>query len=291
MSVNISRVVGDNSLYVYTDQNYPYAIIKLKPTISINTFDNINKYTDYLFKDYKSRNIYFLSYGNDRFKNSIVRIEKEAEQMNIFTKILCYKEEDLDSEFTDVHGEFVKNNQRGGGYWIWKPYLVKKTLQELNDNDILVYVDSGSVLNQSGLERLKEYFDIIDKSKYGILSFQLPYLEKNWTKNDIFKHFNSDQSIKDAWQLMATAFIIKKCPHSCDLVNKWYENMHNYKLIDDSPSETKNSQNFMENRHDQSIFSVLRNTYGSEIITDETSFPFIWDNFNDYPIHAKRLRF
>jgi hypothetical protein len=55
----------------------------------------------------------------------------------------------------------------------------------MDENDILVYADGGCKLNPNGLKRLNEYFDIVNKSPYGILSFQLNHLEKNWTKKDL----------------------------------------------------------------------------------------------------------
>ena len=42
---------------------------------------------------------------------------------------------------------------------------------------------------------------------------------------------------------------------------------------------------FCEHRHDQSIFSLIRKKYGTEIMFDEV------DSYNDFtPIKAKRIR-
>ena len=46
-------------------------------------------------------------------------------------------------EFWNNHSEFILANKRGYGYWLWKPYLIMKTLEQMNDNDILVYADCG----------------------------------------------------------------------------------------------------------------------------------------------------
>jgi hypothetical protein len=118
--------------------------------------------------DYK---IYFISFGNNLYKNALDRIKHQAESFNIFDDILIYNEEDLINfnEFWDKHKNFIKNNKRGYGYWIWKSYLVLKTLELMNDNDILLYADAGCSLNINGVERLKEYFEIVNNSSYGIL--------------------------------------------------------------------------------------------------------------------------
>jgi hypothetical protein len=65
-----------------------------------------------------------------------------------------------------------------------------------------------------------------------------------------------------------------------------------YHLINDSPSQTPNDISFHEPRHDQSLFSVLRKKYGSEMSDfDETWFGPNWTVSGDrYPFWSMRLR-
>jgi hypothetical protein len=84
---------------------------------------------------------------------------------------------------------------------------------------------------------------------------------------------------------MATTFILKKCNHTMKLVNEWYKYSSIYHLIDDSKSNAKNDDIFYEHRHDQSIFSLIRKKYGTEIIFNEVDF---YNNFS--PIKAKRIK-
>ena len=52
-----------------------------------------------------------------------------------------------------------------------------------------------------------------------------------------------------------------------DFVNKWYDVMTNhFHLCTDEPSSLPNHPNFKENRHDQSVFSMLSKIYGIETI-------------------------
>ena len=55
-----------------------------------------------------------------------------------------------DSEFWVKHGNFIENNKRGYGYWLWKSYIVKKQLELMKEGDILLYADSGCVMNMNG---------------------------------------------------------------------------------------------------------------------------------------------
>ena len=222
----------------------------------------------------------FITFGNEKYYNSLNRIKDEALSFNIFDKILTYNDLDLKNNFSDFwekHENFIINNKRGYGYWIWKSFLVLKTLETMNENDILVYADAGCTLNNNGIPRLNNYFETVKNSSYGILSFNIGHLEKKYTKMDIFNELDMNTNeYLNSGQLMATIFILKKCNHILKLINEWYNLSCIYHLIDDSESNIKNDETFIENRHDQSIFSLIRKKYGTEIIFDET-----WSqNFN-----------
>lgn len=229
---------------------------------------------------------YFMAFGNQKYYRSLERIKYETESSNVFDQIVIYKDTDLPDypDFWEKHSQFILSNSRGYGYWIWKPYLVLKTLEKMEENDILVYADAGCTFNHDGIPRLHEYFDMVRNSDYGILSFNLSHLQKTFTKMDLFDFLEmNDETYKQFTILMATIFIIKKCPHSVELVKKWYDVMSNhYHLIDDSPSILPNDVDYVEHRHDQSVFSLLLYKYGSIIIDDETWFP----NFDDNRVRS-----
>ncbi len=90
---------------------------------------------------------YLVAFGGptENFHWAINRICTETEQLKVFDKIIGYTEKDLmnDTDFWEKHGNFITNNARGYGFWLWKSYLTLKTMSEMNDNDILVYADAG----------------------------------------------------------------------------------------------------------------------------------------------------
>lgn len=55
----------------------------------------------------------------------------------------------------------------------------------LEEGDILVYSDGGNHFEYNALPRFEEYLSMLSLDK-PILAFQQPYLEKDWTKMDIF---------------------------------------------------------------------------------------------------------
>jgi hypothetical protein len=234
---------------------------------------------------------YFITFGSNQYVNSANRIIKEAENFKIFSSIKAYFNADLEKyeEFWNQHKNFIKQNSRGGGYWVWKSFLILETLKNIEDNDILVYCDAGCELKISGLDRLKEYFNMVNESEYGILNFELPYLEDRFTKMDTILSLDA-LNLSKTNQLLSGIIILRKCPHSVKIIEEWYKYSQNYHLINDIPSYSKNVEYFEAHRHDQSIYSILCKKYGSVIIRDET-WPFDDKNWDlKFPIWATRKK-
>ena len=239
-------------------------------------------------------NIYCASFGgpSTSYHNALQRICGEAKSFNLFTKILGYTDVYLknDTEFWSKHGNFISVNPRGYGYWLWKSYLCKKLLASINDGDIIVYADAGCTLNLQGKPRLLDYIEMCKTHESGIVSFQLTHLEQRWTKNDISQYLGASHAEMSSGQLVGGIFVLRKCKTVVDLVDKWYETGSHYNLIDDSPSLTTNDPEFRENRHDQSIWSILRKQHGSIILPDETYF-LDWNVYGaPFPFWATRKR-
>lgn len=249
--------------------------------------------------------IYFISFGDSiNYNKNKERICSEAASFQFFDKIIWYDQNDLDSSFLEKHKNFLYNNKRGFGYWLWKPQIVKQTLNLMNDNDILVYADSGCSLFPSGLERLKQYINYVNKYEVGNLSFQLNEYctEKKFNKGKLINKYNSisektialEQCNKENilnQQLMATVFILRKCDFTIKLVDKWLEECEIYDNINDSKIDSYNYEEFIDHRHDQAIFSLVRKSFGTIIIQDDTYLAYPnWYSRMDIPIHATRIK-
>ena len=238
-------------------------------------------------------NVYFVSFGGPsaKYHAALRRVCSEAARFNLFTTIFGYTDIYLknDSEFWNKHSRFITNNPRGYGYWLWKSHLCKRTLDKLNDGDVMIYADAGCTMNINGKTRLLEYIGICKNHESGIVSFQMPHAEKCWTKGDISKRLSASPDDLSSGQLVGGIFLIRKCKHVVELVNKWYETCSLYELIDDTPSYIPNAVEFIENRHDQSIWSILRKQHGSFVLQDETYFANWSGDGAKYPFWATRM--
>jgi len=230
------------------------------------------------------QNIYFLSFGGggQSYVNAVNRISSEALDSNFFTHIISKSDDDLqnDTTFMSKYGEFIKNNKRGYGYWLWKPYLIKNLLDKINDNDILIYADAGCTINKNGKNQFDRYIDAINNSDAGIISFQMGLVEKNWTTKEIFvaTKCENNMEIQNSGQFHAAFIMMKKCKN---VINIFDEVMNvidsNIDVISDKYNYLQ-SDYFQDNRHDQSILSVIRKKYTSVIydaVPDDCNQP-IW---------------
>ena len=176
------------------------------------------------------------------------------------------------TELWSKHGDFIINNKRGFGYWIWKPFLVLDTLKRLNENDALLYTDGGCVLNAAGAQRLHQYVGIARASK-GLLLFHVPMSETSFSKIDTIRRILPTVPIDELGrQRIGTAFVVVNTKET----KRFFEHVleiateNAYHFLDDSPSTARETADFIDHRHDQSIISLLSKYYNYSSIPDET---------------------
>lgn len=208
--------------------------------------------------------LYFITFGggSQNYYDAVDRLTNQAKQLNIFDKIIGYTDDDLkkDLDFWNKHSNFILKNNRGYGYWLWKSYLIMKTLKSMNNNDILIYLDSGCEIDIKKKNNILECIEMIKINNITVTT--TPQIEKKWNKMDLIKHLNMYHlKYINSKQIQAGVLGIKKCDIIINFVNDWYNTCCDYHLIDDSPSIINNDCIFKEHRHDQSVFSLLFKKY------------------------------
>ena len=116
--------------------------------------------------------IHFITFAtHDNYLQAGERLTKQATNLKIFDNIKLHTLDNLKNDiiFWNQHKDFIENNIKGYGYWLWKPYLIKKEMDLLNDNDILLYLDSGCEI------------DILDKDNL-VNRVSCPISTGNWVK-------------------------------------------------------------------------------------------------------------
>ena len=210
----------------------------------------------------------------DGKKYTTKRIKNEAENSDYFDNVISYSPLDLSSVWS--HEEvgklyfdtnFIMKENRGYGYMTWKPYIILKALcQNCENGDVLVYNDSGCTVEPFMTSKMMEYVNGVTGDT-PILAFPMLYKEKFWTKGDLIDRifYNTTTEEKDIalnsspYQFTSATIILRKCKEVIQFIKEWHniaqEKGHRY--IDDSISLNHKDEKVVENRYDQSIFSLL----------------------------------
>lgn len=208
--------------------------------------------------------IQFITFGShDNYIDAGKRLLKQANELQIFTNTILYtpKELKIDIHFWNKHHEFITKNARGYGYWLWKPYIIKKTMEKMTNGDVLLYLDCGCELDYKKKDNLLRCIDIVKTDKI-IGTLAQDCIEKHWNKMDLIDKLNMNNDIYlNTMQRQGGTNMFFICDETRSLINEWYKLSCDYHNIDDSPSIIKNLDCFKEHRHDQSIFSLLTKKY------------------------------
>ena len=209
------------------------------------------------------KNFITFAAGTQNYIDAGHRLINQVNNLNLFDKLIFYKDNDLinDSDFWNKHKDFINNNIKNGyGYWLWKPYIIKKQMEEMNEGEILLYLDCGCEIDIRQKKIISNFFNYV-KADY-IIGSNTPYSEKDWNKQDLLLklNMNDDKYLNDV-QRQAGLIMVIVCDKTKQLINEWYEIGCDYHMIDNTPSISKNLSGFIEHRHDQSIFSLLTKKY------------------------------
>ena len=236
------------------------------------------------FGDVNMEKIYLCAFADSRMPQTLKRVGRQALESGFFKGIYLYNEHSLSESFQRQFARQLQWNIRGFGYWVWKPYIILETLNKIPNDAILLYMDAGCHLNPKGEALFKNFVDKVSTNDSGVLVAELTddCLESYYTKGDLLDYFcvRDREDITLTAQRAATTFFLRKEEKNLQLIRDWLSVFEtDYHLIDDTPSVSPNMVGFIENRHDQSVFSIL-----TKLRSVETFSFSILENRKDSPI-------
>ena len=193
----------------------------------------------------------FIAYADGSMAYSLKRIGRQARRLKFFDEVILYTPDDLSDE---LKAHPLMQHSRGGGYWIWKPWLIKKTLDEHAQGDIVVYADAGCTLRRSPewdrLFKLMDEYDTIcfqyakivpDFKKWGNDSTRIKYWTKKQTLLFLDEYFH-DTAYRDHCKIWGGLMFVKNRDNS--LVRDWLDISLNHPelIVDPTPEERKDQE-------------------------------------------------
>lgn len=170
---------------------------------------------------------------------------------------IMFNERCYDPLFYNLNKD-VLDQDRGAGYWLWKPYIIYNNLCRLNEGDVLIYTDAG-------VEIVNDLNIIIDKMDSDVFLFGNNYKHLDWCKmsvmNGIFPRWDTKFN-KNNKQIQASAIFIRNTKAARLFIGQWLKYCQLDGFIDDSLSTDYNYPTFQEHRHDQAILTCLAYKHG-----------------------------
>lgn len=218
-----------------------------------------------------------ISFGNEKYYKSLSLLEKSSVEIGKTDQFISYTQEWLKKEPFWDKNLYILNQIRGAGYWIWKPYIIMKTFEQLDYGDAIIYSDAGlNVINS-----LDPLFDILKTNpNKGKMLFKIPWdnaqhINKIWGKRDAFILMNCDsEKYWDAHMVNGAISLWIKNEDSLLFISEWQKYLRDLRIVTDYPNQCgkQNFKEFKEHRHDQSVLSIMSAKYDLEMFRDPTQF-------------------
>lgn len=259
MYINSGNTFEKKIIYIIFLIYIIFIIISIKRTKNSLNNNKTNKMT--LSTNKRKYKIIAITYANDIYLRQITLNKKSALEIGKVDQHYSYGPNDIDKEFKLKNKEIL-SRKRGNGYWLWKPYIINKTIiEKLNDGDYLIYTDAGMIfMNSSHL-----LVDFLEKNNASFWMNKVNFKERKWSKRDAFVIMGVDKPFfTDTDQYMAGIQLYKKSSYSIKFIQEWLFYCQDKRIItDDNNTLGKNNYNdFIENRHDQTVLSLLIKKYG-----------------------------
>lgn len=211
--------------------------------------------------------LFFLLYNdNDKYIDYIEKLRQSIIDYGNNVKIIIFEKKDIDSAFMEKNNDIL-TEPTGGGYWLWKPYIINETLMKLEENDILFYLDSNYYFTEDFTDLYSHFMLKNDILVWKNKPNEPVWFMKNWCKMDVILKYNMYEkvfveNVEDCW---AGALVLKKNENTIGFIKEWLTMCCIYENITNSPSQNEDDLVFYEHRHDQSLLSILLHKYNINI--------------------------
>lgn len=204
--------------------------------------------------------------GAPAFEEAAHRVVQSLEPSKVVDRVIKVETKDLGEvcpQVSRLYGGLMNIETRGYGYMCWKAEIVHQAMKGYwGDFDGVIWIDAGCEVSINPLSKIGFYRFQNFARKYGVACFTLDTLEIEYTKRDLFEKFPQIKPSESGKQIQTTWFFLygetgKK------IAREWFETvMSGTHLLELTPSAKPEYPGFIENRYDQSAFSLVCKSNG-----------------------------
>jgi hypothetical protein len=214
---------------------------------------------------------HLVCFATRAFERSQQRLAASALRAGV-EQVHCWNRERLEATRFYHTNRCLLDHPRGAGYWVWKPFIIRETMDLADPGDLIIYADSGIEIvgDLAPLSRLC-------LQKGGILLFDGPYDDvgrpgpnicRKWVRRDCFVNMGCDTpEYHDARVLDASFLVLAKNERAELLISEWLNACCQPAIVRDGPNlcGLDNLPEFLGPRYDQAVLSLLAVRFGLEI--------------------------
>lgn len=196
-----------------------------------------------------------ITYGDEQYDLSCRLNLWTAKKIGKADRVRRYSRDDIEQSYLDTHKD-IFSVKRGGGLWLWKPYIIAKALNEINDNEYLMYLDSGAFYVDSILKLINQ----LEKNNQNILFSSSILTNNHWCKKSLIdRYINKDDQLDfmNRSQAESGYILIKKSDETVRFIKEWLTLQEDYENVCDVEDKSKEYKFFKEHRHDQSTLNII----------------------------------
>jgi len=224
--------------------------------------------------DHRSMRLVTVSYASGCCEQALQKNLRQAKKVGV-DEARGYDAGDLGPVWAARHRSIL-SQKRGGGWWLWKPYVILRALQDTAvpwHRGVVIWVDAGNFLHADprGLvEKALEHSDVAG------IRLKCCH-EADWTSDVSLSRLrvSSRYAVINRPQIGAYFLLFRKTQLTIDFVKRWlHESEHEEALLGVSPDRREDDisigvPGFQKHQADQSIFSVLFKEYGFQAFSLE----------------------
>jgi len=209
-------------------------------------------------------NTHLITFATPRFRPRQLLLGWSALANGVVNTVTHWTPKKLKAGGFEIKCPKVKLNERGSGFYSWKPFIIQRRLQETPEADIVFYCDVGRLFPYKLLnDSVSVFLDWMQDNQQSVMpGVQIPWHGpmSMWTKRDAFVSMSMDKPLfHSATPIQASFSIWINNPESRDIVSEWMILSGDRQIISDDPSQKglPELRDFHEHRHDQSLLSLI----------------------------------
>ena len=207
--------------------------------------------------------IHLVTYATPRFRLRQLVLGWSARLNRITDTVTHWTPKKLHSAGFEERCKKIRLDERGSGFWAWKPFIIETKLRDVPDGDMVFYCDVGRLYPFKLLEHpITPFIDWMEDHVQDFMpGVKIPWdgAVSQWTKREALVATGMDQpEVHASIPIQASFSIWRAGVKSRDFVGQWLDYCAQRSLISDDASQGELSElpGFRAHRHDQALLTL-----------------------------------